>query len=897
MIPSCPRRHAKPRRAARATAASPHALIRAKTSIPAAGTQIVARPRLAGKFLEGLQRPLSLIAAPAGFGKTTLVADALRHHRGNFEVAWLSLERKDRHLIGFVYQLAATLQAIAPGIGRELGFLIDRLQIPAADALVSALIDEIAGIEKRIVLVLDDFHAAASPETLAALNYLVEHIPEQLRLVLVSRAVPGLPLVRWRMQQRLAEIGPAELRFSSGEAARFLERALDFPLPEELLRALEEKTEGWIAGLQMAVLSLQHARGEWTLDHFARRVASFCGGHRHVLDYLADEVFSRQVPGVQRFLRQTSGLNLLCAPLCDTVTGRADSRNMLLRLEQANMFLRPLDENRQWYRYHPLFAEFLRIETDPAELRRQRLCASAWYEENGLADEAIRQAVAAGEHPLTVRLFRAFADNVLSLGELSKLRGWLDELPDELLRAHSDLACYKAWTLYLGGRTAQAQPYAQLARQLERNDDPPKRRGMLAVIHAYIALSWGDPREAVVNARHALEWLGESASFFRVYAHSLLGQALALTGERSAAAAILGKGVELGQRIGSPFMTIDAMGPLIQMMTAQGKLREARAMGRNAIRQYVDAKGSPAPVAALLYIRLGILDHERNDLEAAGQRLLTGIELSRQLGMVFYSLLGLRALARLRHVRGEREAAWDTLAEAGELAQRPESARRRRLIALTVAELQLREGNADGAARTLDEIRAMVDYAGEEETLLAARVFLARRQPVRALKLLAPLEERAGADGFAGSLIAIHVLQALCRKSAGEKAAAARCAAAAVSLAASGGYKRVFLDEGRAMAELLENVRHVDPAFVSGLLESFGSDEETLPSAALHENLSRMEREILKLVSAGLTNRQIGEKRGITVSTTKWYLTQIFGKLNVRNRTQAMARARQLKLW
>ena len=878
------------------TPTSQHALIRTKISIPAPGAQTVARPRLAGKLLEGLRRPLSVITAPAGFGKTTLVAGALRGHGEEFQVAWLSLDHEDRHLVAFVSHLVATLQSVVPEIGLGPTFLIGRLQLPAANALVSALINEIADSPRRIVLVLDDFHAAASAETLSALHYLVEHIPDQLRLVLISREVPSLPLARWRMQRRLAEIGPGDLRFSSDEAALFLERALDFPLPGELRLALEQKTEGWIAGLQMAVLSLQHADGDRTLDHFAQRVASFCGGHRHVLDYLADEVFSRQPPDIQRFLRQTSGLNFLCAPLCDAVTGRTDSRDVLAGLEQANMFLLPLDENRQWYRYHQLFAEFLRTGADPAELRRQHLHASTWCEENGLEEEAIRQAAAAREHASTVRLFRAFAENVLSRGELSKLRGWLDELPDELVRAHGDLACYKAWTLYLGGRTAQAQPYAQLARQLERDDDPPKRRGMLAAIHAYIALSWGDPRDAVVNARHALEWLGASASFFRVYAHSLLGQAQALVGERVEAVATLGKGVELGQQLDNPFMTVDATGPLIQMMTAQGKLREARAMCQNAIRRYVDAKGSPAPVAALLYIRLGILDHEQNDLEAARYRLMTGIELSRQLGMVFYSLIGLRALARLLHVCGEREAAWDTLAEAGELAQRPESERRRRLIAQTVAELQLREGNVDGAARTLDEIRAMVDYAGEEEDLLAARILLARRQPVRALNVLAPLEERASADGFAGSLIAIHVLQALCRKSVGEKAAASRYAATAISLAASGGYKRVFLDEGRAMAELLEDVRHVDPAFVSGLIDAFASDEETLPSAALHENLSRMEREILKLVNVGLTNQQIGEKLGITVSTTKWYMTQIFGKLNVRNRTQAMARARQLKL-
>ena len=875
---------------------SPQALINTKISIPAPGTRIVARPRLADKLHEGLRRPLTVVTAPAGFGKTTMVADALREDAGDRQVAWLSLDEEDGHLVRFLYHMVATLQSVAPDVGRAPIFLIGRLQLPAPNDLIAALLNEIAASTQRIVLVLDDFHVVSSPEIHASIGFLVEHMPEQLRLVLISRKVPDLPLARWRMQRRLSEIVLDDLRFSLDESSAFLEQAIGIALRADIIEALEQKTEGWIAGLQMAALSLRHSADKDSMANFAQRVASFSGEHRHVLEYLAEEVFSRQAPEVQDFLRRTSGLDRLCASLCDAVTGGSDGKRQLNHLEQANMFLLRLDETRHWYRYHQLFADFLRTESDAAEQRRQHLQASEWYEANGFEEEAIRHALAAGDFPSTVRLFRAFADDVLSRGELSKLRSWLDELPDELVRAHSDLACYKAWTLYLGGQTAQAQPYAKLARELGSEGEPPKRRGMLAAIHAYIALSWGDPRDAVVNARHALDWLGESASFFRVYAHSLLGQAQALVGQRGAAVATLGKGVQLGQQLDNPFMTVDAMGPLIQMMTAQGRLREARAMGQNAIRRYVDARGAPAPVAALLYIRLGCLDHEQNDLEAARYRLMTGIELSRQLGMVFYALLGLRALARLLHVCGEREAAWDTLAEAGELAQRPESARRRRLIAQIVAELQLREGNVDGAARTLDEIRAMVDYAGEEEDLLTARILLARRQAVRALNALAPLEARASADGFAGSLIAIHVLQALCKKSLGEKAAAARYLAAAVSLAASGGYKRVFLDEGRAMAELLEDVRHVDPAFVSGLIESLADDEETLPSSALHENLSRMEREILKLVNVGLTNQQIGEKLGITVSTTKWYLTQVFGKLNVRNRTQAMARARQLKL-
>lgn len=871
-------------------------LINTKISIPVAGTRVVDRPRLADKLHAAVQRPLTLVAAPAGFGKTTMVAGSLRESASDRKIAWLSLDEEDSHIVRFLYHLVATLQSVTPEIGRAPIFLIGRLQLPAPSDLISALLNEISASSQKFVLVLDDFHLVSAPEINDAISFMVERMPEKLRLVLVSRKVPDLPLARWRLQHRLSEIGLDDLRFLPEETSIFLEQAIGIALRADLVAALEKKTEGWIAGLQMAALSLQHSIDKDSLSRFAQRVAAFSGKHRHVLEYLAEEVFSRQPQKVQDFLRRTSGLDRLSVSLCDAVTGQSDSRNLLNHLDQANMFLLRLDETRQWYRYHQLFAEFLRTECEPGELQRQHRQASQWYETSGYGEDAIRHALAAKDFPSTVRLFRAFADDVLSRGELSKLRAWLDELPDELVRAHSDLACYKAWTLYLSGQTAKAQPYAQLARELESEDEPLKRRGMLAAIHAYIALSWGNPHDAVRFAKQALERLGDTASFFRVYSHSLLGQAQALVGDRVAAVDTLSKGVQLGQQLDNHFMTIDAMGALILMMTAQGKLREVRAMCQNSINRYVDAKGSPAPVAALLYVRLGILDYEQNDLEAARYRLLTGIELSRQLGMVFYALVGLRALAKLQHVCGEREAAWDTLAEASELAQRPESARRRRLIALVIAELQLREGNIEGATRTLADTRTSSQADGEEEGLLEARIYLARHQPTRAFNILVPLEARALKDDFRGGLIAIGILQALSKRALGEKAAATRYMASAVSLAATGGYRRLFLDEGRALTEILAEVRHVDSGFVNGLLEAFAQDEQTLPPVALQESLSRMEREIIKLVSIGLTNQQIGEKLSITLNTTKWYLKQVFGKLNVKNRTQAIARARQLGL-
>jgi len=871
-------------------------LIRTKISIPSQQAQVVARPRLSEKLEAGIRRPLTVVAAPAGFGKTTLLADALRGRELDFRVAWLSLDDEDSHPARFFYHLVATLQTVAPDVGRAFISLIGSLQLPSPKDLIALLLSEIPEAPERIVLVLDDFHLITNSEIHAAFAFLVERMPEQLRLVIVTREEPNLPLARWRTQHRVSEIGLEDLRFSVDEAALFLDQAMGLGVDPQLARALEKRTEGWVAGLQMAALALKNPGRDETLSDVQQRAADFSGGHRSVIDYLATEVLRRQPPEIHDFLRKTAILDRLSAPLCDAVTDRTDSSSLLARLEQANMFLLRLDEHRQWYRFHRLFSDFLRSGLDAKAQRQSHLKASAWFEAQGLGEEAIKHAFAAGDLPTTVRLFRTFADDVLSRGEVSKLRAWLDELPDDLIRAHSDLASYKAWLLYLGGKTAQAEPYARLARESEASVATPIRRGMLSTIHAYITLNWGDPREAVSFARQALDQLGSGASFFRIYALSMLGQAQGLTGDRKCGIETLRDAVQLGEEMGNHLLTVDAAGLLATMMCARGQLREAMILCRNAIQRFVDAKGAAEPIAGLLYIQLGLIDFELDDLESARRRLLTGIDLSRQLGVVFYTLVGLCGLAKLQHVQGEREAAWTTLAEAREISQRPESQRRRRMIGLVLAELHLREGNIEGAARTLEELRPLAGGGTENEGLVFARLLLAQHQPTRASHALKQLETAAQRDSFYGSLVAIHVLQAMCMRALGDQAAAVEHVAQAVSLAVAEGYRRVFLDEGRALIGLLSQVRHVAPAFVKDLLERFYPEEETLPLGPLPEALSKMEREILGLVNLGLTNQEVGDKLGITVSTTKWYLTQIFGKLQVRNRTSAIARARQIGL-
>jgi LuxR family maltose regulon positive regulatory protein len=484
---------------------------------------------------------------------------------------------------------------------------------------------------------------------------------------------------------------------------------------------------------------------------------------------------------------------------------------------------------------------------------------------------------------------------MLARGEIPALLGLLDALPESTIRAQSDLAGYKAWLLYLLGRTAEAQSYSTAVSAIDRADSHPARREMLLVFKAFLAIHWGDPADVKLFARQALDELGDSASFFRAYALSFLGQAQIHSGERREAVKTLRQAVELGEKLQNHFVMLDALGHLASVMTAQGQLREAKLLCLNAVEKFVDARGEPLPVAGLVYVPLGVLYYEMNDLESARHYLTNGVALCRQLGMIYYTLMGQRALAKLQNVCDEAEASWNTLAAAREVAERSESLLRRRLVAVVTAELQLREGNTSAAARTLGDVQKSPRSVSEYESLTYARLLLAQHHPGKAEEVLDLLEQAAGDEKSEGSLIAIHVLQALCQRALGHPSAAIERVEKAVSLAASAGYRRVFLDEGPILTPLLEKVRHVAPAYVSSLIDCDPGDRQAV-QRALPEPLSRAEREILRLLTRGLTNQEIADKVGTTVGTTKWHLNQIFGKLQVHNRTTAIAKARELRL-
>jgi LuxR family maltose regulon positive regulatory protein len=885
-------------------------ILTTKLNVPPPRADWISRPRLIDSLDQGLRTKLTLVSAPAGFGKSTLVTSWLHGLADRLpappRLAWLSLEEDDTAPLRFLAYLTAALKTLDGSVGHTALSLLEAPQPPHPNHVITLLINDLAELPATCVLVLDDFHVVSHPDIQGAVAYLLEHLPSQLHVIITTREEPSLPLARLRVQSQVTEIRLEHLRFTRDEATAFLGQTMGLTLDADLVEALESRTEGWVAGLQMAALSLRgrdHASGieslPFTLDDF--------GGHSYIIDYLGAEVLRQQSAEARAFLRQTSILDRLNAPLCDAVTGHPGSREFLCQLAQANLFLIPLDDQRRWYRYHSLFADFLRTELDERERRSLHRRACAWYEAHGFTPEAIKHALAAHDLAAAERLIRGSVEDTLNAGGFTTLLTWINALPDHRVRTSSDLSAYKAWILYLRGEIAEAEEYAATAAEGQRPDDPPAQRGIFLGFRAYLELNRGDPARAAELGREALALLGNTKSFFRTTALSHLGQAQRLTGDRQAAIQTLRQAVTLGQQLRNPMIALDALGYLTLLLFQQGQLREAILLCQQALAPYADQKHTP-PVAGLAFIPLGTLHLETNDLEQAERCLKTGIALCQQMGTVYYTLVGQRSLAKLQCARGAIEAAWETVAAARRLAIQSESPRRIRMVNALTAEIQLRQGQVTAAARTLADLHPSPQARSGYENLTFARLLLARDAARAAHALLQELQASAEQQGRLGTLITIHVLQALAEQALRHDTAALDRLEHAIALAAPEGCRRVFLDEGPALVPLLSDRRHVAPEFVDGLLSALPPAPPPLhdvsaPGAAadaanqaLMEPLSETQLTILRLVSDGLSNQEIADTLRITVGTTKWHLNQIYGKLGVASRTQALAHARRIKL-
>ncbi|HZD71992.1 MAG TPA: tetratricopeptide repeat protein, partial [Actinomycetes bacterium] len=742
----------------RVAASQQDALLATKLYVPGPQPGLVARPRLVERLEEGLVRGLVLVCAPAGFGKSSLLADWAR--RGGRPVAWLSLDQGDNDPARFWRHVVAALDRARPGLAEQVASLLGPPAPRSFEGLVTALINQLAAQPGEVVLVLDDYHLVEAQVVHALLGFLLEHRPPGLRLVLASRADPPLGLARLRARGQLGELRDGELRFTAEEAAGLLGGAVGAELPEAAVAVLAARTEGWVAGLQLAGLSL---RGQADVAGF---VASFSGSHRFVLDYLAEEVLERQPEELREFLLATSVLERLSGPLCDAVTGRSDGQAMLERVERANLFLVALDAVRGWWRYHQLFADLLRVRLRqqlPERVPVLHRAAAAWSEAHGLADDAVRHALAAGDAVWAARLVERYADELLLHSEGVTVARWLAALPDELVGSRPRLLLAQARLALLGDRVegvdglldAAERAFAQAA---DESFEPSLGRAAsllanvpatMALDRAYLAELRGDAERALALAWRARAEIGEDEWMLACNASGYLGVAQWLRGRLVAAERLLSSTIAQWLRAGERQLLVRTCHHLGQVQRAQGRLDVALGTYRQALEVAAPA-GQPAlPSAGMARVGLAEVAYQRGELDAALGHLTEAIPLCRQVVYTPPLATGLATLAWIRQAQGDPAGALEAMGEAERVAPSRGVASLLNPAPALRARLLLAHGELAAAAGWTQE-RGLgagdePSYPREPEYLVLARVLLAQDRPDQALALLGRLHGLAAA--------------------------------------------------------------------------------------------------------------------------------------------------------
>jgi LuxR family maltose regulon positive regulatory protein len=930
-------------------------LLKTKLHIPLVRPELVSRPRLLERLNAGLEHKLTLISAPAGFGKTTLLSEWIQGRLTSpLHVAWVSLDQGDNDPARFWTYCIAALQAAQAEVGKAALSMLQSSQPSPIEAILTTLINEILERPGAFALVLDDYHLIEAQPIHKALTFFLDHLPQSVHLVIAGRADPPLPLPRLRGKGQLAELREADLRFTPDEAAAFLNQVMGLRLAAEDVAALAARTEGWITGLQMAALSMQRR------EDGAGFIAAFTGSHRYILDYLVEEVLYQQPEEVQTFLLQTAILDRLTGPLCDAVTmarprdghsghaGRGNSQEMLERLDADNLFIIPLDEERRWYRYHHLFTDLLRNQlgrTQPDLLPTLHRRASDWYERNGLPAEAVVHALAASDLERVAHLVEGNALAMMDHGELTTLVKWLDALPGKLVRSRPWLCVFYAWALVYTGQLDVVEARLQdaekslddLAGQAKMltlpqgSASPGKDRqaieGHIAAIRAYVAASREEISQAIEFAHQALRLLPERDLMARSFATLVLGSGYRYSGDLVAASQALVEAVATSQAAGDSHLAILSSCNLAGQLIYQGQLRKAAAIFRDLLQpgdpalplSSFEERGGGArvrrlPFTGLASTGLATVLREWNNLESAERLAREGLELSKQWGQAEILIHGYVELARVLQARENEDEALDAVQRARQIA-RGVAPLFVDTTAAVEAQLWLAQGDVAAAARWVQESGVSVDdelsFQHQIIYTALARVLIAQGKHSKALGLLARLLEVVEAAGAIGHAIENLVLQAIALQAQDEIDQALTTLECALALAEPEGYVRTFADEGARMAGLLHKAAAwgLYPHYVDKLLAAVESEKRSKrktpsssPSSAISgpesssliEPLSERETEVLRLIAAGLSNREIADELFLAVGTVKKHINNIFGKLSVRKRTQAVARAREL---
>jgi LuxR family maltose regulon positive regulatory protein len=822
-------------------------------------------------------------------------------HAAPPQVAWLSLDGDDNDPARFLTYLLAALRQIDPGIGETAQLMLQAPQPPPPQSLLTSLINDLAVLPTPCILILDDYQVIQTMPIHQQLAFLLEHLPPQAHLVIASREDPPLPLARLRARDQIVDIRQADLTFTEEETADFLRRVMGLELSSADIATLNRRTEGWIAGLQLAALSMRNS------DDLQGFVASFAGSHRYILDYLIEEVFQQQSPDLQSFLLKTSILERLTAPLCNAVTGQDDAQQVLAGLDQANLFVVRLDESRQWYRYHHLFRDLLRAQRSDLNLAPLHQKAARWYAQHEYLDEALHHALAGEDWDEAERLLWPAVGPAIASGRLATAGRWFDAMPEERIRNSAQLATVQGWILLPTGQLDAAETWAARGKDLLPADAPAVSRALVTCLQLNIAhMRYQMPR--VIELAHQALKLLKDGDPYGLSATTLanLASAQISMGDLSAATQTYRKMARLGQEAGQPLTISIAWSSLAWLLHLQLEPREALALCHKALELAVGPRGKPVPIAGRALVLLGLIAYERNELEAAGEHLAQGLELAQQAGPSSGVMQAAFTLAWIQALSGDREAALATASGTRQAASQLNLPVVDAFVAGCEAELFLRLGNIEAAARWAETAGLSpadtVQYEREGDYFTFARLLLAQDWPTEAQQLLDSLEQYAQARGLGRSLLTAHILRAKAERALDRDAEALASLEQAVHLAAPAGYLRAFLDEGPAVPELLPRVRHAVPAFVDRVLAAFANQqrEAAAPSVtaqpSLVEPLSERELEVLGLVVQGLSNREIAERLFITVGTVKTHVHNILGKLGVQRRIQAAARGRELEL-
>jgi LuxR family maltose regulon positive regulatory protein len=868
-----------------------------------------------------------LISAPAGFGKTTLLVEWLRVLADGEEyVAWLSLDEGDNDPVRFLSYLVASLRRI---VGEEFGegilAALRSPEPPRMEAVLGAFVNELADLPGEVAVVLDDYHLIDSESVHRIVSFLLERLPENIHLVISGRVDPPLSLARLRVRGQMIELHAADLRFTPEEAAAFLGDAMGLDISAGDIAALEGVTEGWIAALQLAALSMRERKD---VSDFIR---SFSGGHRDVFDFLAEEVLQRQSEPVQTFLLETSILDSLSGPLCDAVTGRNDGQEMLERLERENLLVVPLDDERVWYRYHHLFADFLRSRLErerPERLAPLYLRASEWYEENALVAEAVRHALSAGNHERAARLMESSVGQTWYRGEVMTLLGWLRKLPKEAMLRRPLLLVWYAAALMLVGRFdgvesllreaesavgAAGEGKGEELRPVADEDDPQHVLATAGAVRSLHARLQGDPQGAIEHARRALALLPEDNLDPRPFAALCLAEAYQAADDLEAANSTFAETVELGLAAGHDYIALTAMGSLARLRMAQGRLREAEETLLRALGFAVERGAELLPAVGRVRIAMGELLLERDELETSERELTLGTELVERAGELEILARGQVVLSRVKWARGDAEGALKVTHEAERLALESGAPQAIADAALWEARLHLMRNDLQAAASGLERASDVGDIPSstrESERISLAQLLIVQENYDEALQVLDHARQMAEAADRRSNVVEILTLQALALRAKEDKSQALNVMGRALALAEPEGYVRIFVDEAPPMTELLSEVlegqqrgrldspRRIPAHYLRKLLAAIDRDTPSIaqPTTELPEALSERELEVLQLIAAGKSNRRIASELFVSVGTVKTHINNLYRKLDAHSRTQALARARELNL-